>query len=121
MGLFRWHVYRGSRIALVATFAGALTTSHVSAQDTQGNWGAEGRIGSGQSASLIRWVNPSWRVVLCGGLTPQSSENATTNATNTVRSLNVTTLVRKEWGTGRVHPFVGLGPVVNLSHVGRSA
>lgn len=116
MGIFRWKLNRGSRSVLCASLVAALAVTTGSAQSAEGKWGAEGRIGAGQSAYLLRWFNADWSLLLGGGVTSTSTENTAVNATNNVRTANLQALFRKEWGTGRVRPFFGIGPQFNISH-----
>ncbi len=116
MGIIRKSVNSLVALSLAATAIGTITASGAAAQTGEGNWGAEGRIGSGQSAYLLRWLSPSWSLVIGGGLTATSSESPAVNSKNDMRSVNVSAVVRKEWGAGRVHPMVGFGPFVNASH-----
>lgn len=116
MGVFRRNFNRCTYFTLAAGFASALTASTVSAQAAEGNWGAEGRIGSGQAAYVSRWFNANWSLLMGGGFSTSSSENPANNSTNDIRTANVQAIVRREWGGGRVHPFFGFGPILNVSH-----
>lgn len=115
MGNFRVNFNRVSRVLSAATLASALSVSVASAQASQGTWGVEGRIGSGQAAYVTAWFNENWSLLLGGGFTSTSSENQN-NATNDVQTASLQAIFRREWGGSRVHPFFGFGPVLNLSH-----
>lgn len=117
MGNFVFQFNCITRLAVAATLAAGLAAAPANAQnsDGHGNWGAEGRIGSGQSAYLLRWFDQNWSLVLGGGVTGSSSENTSNTATNTVHSGNLQALVRREWGAGRVRPFVSAGPQLSFS------
>jgi hypothetical protein len=110
--MFRRSVQMFSVAGAFAVLNVAIATS-AGAQSGGGNWGAEGRIGSNQSASLIRWFNPSWSLVLNGSAGVATSKNeglSNIAAEGTSSNLNASVLLRKEFGTGRVRPHMAFGP-----------
>ncbi|MGV3707689.1 MAG: hypothetical protein ACO1Q7_02530 [Gemmatimonas sp.] len=114
-------IFRRSKKVVVLT--GLLTVGSVfsasaaSAQSSNGNWGAEARIGSAQSASLLRYFSPSWSLVLNGSAGFSNSENENTGVANegNMQTFTANVLLRKEFGTGRVRPHVAFGPTAFVS------
>lgn len=103
------------RVAMVSVvMASQVEAQGASSGSADAGWGAEGRIGSGTSVYLTRWFNNDWSFLAGGSF---SFANQTNNGSATLiksenRQVQMSALIRRNWGAGSVRPFLAFGPTV---------
>lgn len=117
----QFSIRSNARVAVgtvVMAMAFGLPARDVAAQD-QGSWGVEGRLNGG--AFLTAWLSPQWTALFGGTFSRTTNDtDGPSGSKISGSSLTLNATLRKEIGTGRVRPFLGIGPTIQYQKSSRS-